>query len=70
MKKCRICGGEIFGYGGSMRMPLCRHHYIKTIQIAGYFHNRESCPYDAADEEWEAVREIIEEGERGGGYAG
>jgi len=63
MSQCRVCSGETFGYGGSLKMPLCRHHYIKTIQLACYYYDRESCPYEGSDEEWAAVQEIIEAGD-------
>ena len=56
---CKICGAEVFGYGGDVRMPLCKEHYLKTLQLVCYYYeDREDCPYEGTDAEWEAVREI------------
>ena len=58
-ESCRICGDEVFGYGGDIRMPLCREHYVKSCQLACYYYSREECPYPGTDAEWNAVDEII-----------
>ena len=56
---CKICGGKVFGYGGDIKMPLCKEHYGKTIQLSCYYWDRESCPHDGTPEEWAAVEEIV-----------
>ena len=63
MDKCKVCQGALFGYGGSIKMPLCRYHYIKLIQLKGYYYDREGCPHEGSEDEWTAVKEIIEGGE-------
>jgi hypothetical protein len=62
MAGCKICGKEVFGYGGNIRMPLCKEHYVKTLQLACYFYNRDECPYEGTEAEWEAVAEIATSG--------
>ena len=57
---CRICGGEVFGYGSNIKMPLCREHYVKTCQLTCYFHSRDECPYPGTDAKWSAVAEMLE----------
>ena len=57
---CRICGGDVFGYGGNIKMPLCKEHYVKTVQLSCFYGDVENCPYDGTPEEWAAVTEIFE----------
>ena len=59
MNKCYICEYEIYGYGGIVKMPLCKEHYMKTIQLASHYHDHNKESYFATDKEWDAVREIL-----------
>jgi len=60
MSECKVCGGKVFGYGGDIRIPLCKEHYVKTIQLACYYFDRVECPYEGTEAEWDAVAEIVE----------
>ena len=62
---CRICGGHVFGYGGDIKMPLCKEHYTKTIQLSCYYGDSENCPFDGTPEEWAAVEEIFKGNKKG-----
>ena len=57
-EKCRVCSGDVFGHAGNIKMPLCKDHFVKLMQMA-CFYGDESGPYEGTDEEWDAVREII-----------
>ena len=43
-------------------MPLCKEHYIKTLQLSCYYYDRDNSPYDGTEAEWEAVTEILTKG--------
>ena len=59
MAECKACGNKVFGYGGDIKMPLCKEHYVKLAQLTCYYFDQEDCPYEGTAAEWEAVAEIV-----------
>jgi len=58
-EKCRVCSGDVYGHAGDMEIPLCKEHFVKTMQLSCFYGDKEGCPFDGTTEEWDAVKEII-----------
>ena len=73
---CRVCGAKAFGHLGKIRLPLCLRHLTKVTQLTtrygtnalmreayGKHEEAVGLPYEATQEEWDAVLEIMGLGE-------